>query len=118
MTIALSMVLGLLLISCDRAAGPNGPTPPPPPAPLSTGPIAFVSDRDGTVRIYLANEDGSVVTPLVAGGQPAWARDGRRIAYWTGRNIHVIGVDGSGDRLIAGSGTDPRGRRTDNRSCS
>ena len=77
MTIALSMVLGLLLISCDRAAGPNGPTPPPPPpAPRSTGPIAFVSDRDGTNRIYLANEDGSLVTPLVVGGSPAWAKDG------------------------------------------
>ncbi len=109
MTIALSMVLGLLLISCDRAAGPNGPTPPPPPpAPRSTGPIAFVSDRDGTNRIYLANEDGSLVTPLVVGGSPAWAKDGRRIAFSArGPEIRVIGVDGSGDRLIAVGGIYP-----------
>jgi Tol biopolymer transport system component len=110
MTIALSMVLGLLLISCDRAAGPNGPSPPPPPPPApqrSTGPIAFVSDRDGTMRIYLANEDGSVVTPLVAGWHPAWARDGRRLAFTTGSGIHVIGVDGTGDRVITDSGFQP-----------
>jgi Tol biopolymer transport system component len=67
-----------------------------------------VSDRDGTERIYLANEDGSAVTPLVAGGQPAWAKDGRRIAFTAGRlEIHVIGVDGSGSRLIAAGGSEP-----------
>ena len=74
----------------------------------STGPIAFVSDRDGTDRIYLANEDGSLVTPLVAGGSPAWAKDGRQIAFSArGSDIRVIGVDGSGDRVIAVSGLDP-----------
>ena len=74
-----------------------------------TGPIAFVSDRDGTDRIYLANEDGSLVTPLVAGRWPAWAPNGRQIAFNGGRSseIHVIGVDGSGDRVIAVGGQKP-----------
>ncbi len=116
--VAGSAVLGLLLlVSCDKRALPTQPTGPAsgPQGQRSTGPIAFVSDRDGAERIYLANEDGSVVTPLVATmtvarhviSMPAWAKDGRQIAYSTGQNIHVIGVDGSGDRVIAGRGSHP-----------
>ena len=56
-------------------------------------------------RIYLANEDGSLVTPLVVGRSPAWAKDGRRIAFSArGLDIRVIGVDGSSDRVVAGDG--------------
>ena len=102
---------GLLLVSCDKAPVPTQPSGPPPtdrPVPRSTGPIAFVSDRDGTDRIYLANEDGSLVTPLVVGGGPAWARDGRQIAFTVrGNVIRVIGVDGTGDRVIAEGGIEP-----------
>ena len=107
------MVLGFL-ISCDKRALPTQPSGSQPPTPgpqvqRSTGPIAFVSDRDGTDRIYLANDDGSGVTPLVAGRYPAWARNGRQIAFTeAGRlAIRVIGVDGSGDRVIAADGWDP-----------
>ena len=107
--LALSVVLGLLLVSCDKPAVPTQPTgsTSDPPGQRSTGPIAFVSDRDGTNRIYLANEDGSAVTPLVAGGGPAWAKHGRQIAFSAGGSIHVIGVDGSGDRVIADRGSEP-----------
>ena len=98
---------GLLLVSCDKAPVPTQPSDPGNREPRSTGPIAFVSDRDGTDRIYLANEDGSLVTPLVTGGTPAWAKDGRQIAFSAGLNIHVIGVDGSGDRVIAVGGIHP-----------
>lgn len=104
------MVLGVLLVGCDNRALPTQPggSANGPQGQRSTGPIAFVSDRDGTQRIYLANEDGSAVTPLVAGGQPAWAKDGRRIAFAAGGGvIHVIGVDGSGDRVIADNGREP-----------
>ena len=109
--LALSAVLGLLVVSCDERALPTQPTGSTSGSQgqRSTGPIAFVSDRDGAEWIYLANEDGSMVTPLVATktvsrfvlSMPAWAKDGRQIAYSTGRDIRVIGVDGSGDRVIA-----------------
>lgn len=108
--VAASVVLGVLLVGCDNRALPTQPggSANGPQGQRSTGPIAFVSDRDGTQRIYLANEDGSAVTPLVEGGQPAWAKDGRRIAFTAGRlEIHVIGVDGSGSRLIAAGGSEP-----------
>ncbi|HYN06149.1 MAG TPA: hypothetical protein VES67_02055 [Vicinamibacterales bacterium] len=111
--VAGSAVLGLLLlVSCDKRALPTQPTGSETPSPgpqgqRSTGPIAFVSDRDGADWIYLANEDGSAVTRLVRGSQPAWAKDGRQIAFSAGPNIRVIGVDGSGDRVIAGRGQNP-----------
>jgi Tol biopolymer transport system component len=102
-TLCVGIVFALLVASCDeRVLAPPPPTGPDPVvlAPRSTGPIAFVSDRDGTDRIYLANEDGSAVTPLVIGSMPAWARDGRQIAFSAGPEIRVIGVDGSGERVI------------------
>ena len=84
--VAGSAILGLLLlVSCDKPPLPTQPTGSElgPQGQRSTGPIAFVSDRDGTERIYLANEDGSAVTPLVATNtdpklvliMPAWAKD-------------------------------------------
>ena len=99
---ALSVVLGFLLVSCDKRVppAPSDVPPSPPQSPRSTGPIAFVSDRDGTERIYLSNEDGSLVSPLVTGSMPAWAKDGRQIAFSAGSDIRLIGVDGSGERII------------------
>jgi len=100
-------VLGLLALAagCDKA--PTGPSSPAPPAPgaggqRSTGPIAFVSDRDGTDQIYLANEDGSAVTRLTDGAMPTWSRDGQRLAFYKAREIYVINVNGSGLRRVAG----------------
>jgi len=104
------IVLCFLVVSCDAKspAGPAGVSSAPsaPAAPKSTGPIAFVSDRDGTQQIYLANEDGSEVTRLTPGTDPAWSRDGGRLAFQNGQAIFVINVDGSGLRRVAG-GWDP-----------
>ena len=104
----LAVILGL--VACNERALPTQPgSPAPGPQPTrSTGPIAFVSDRDGTDQIYLANEDGSNVTPLAIGGEPAWARDGRQLAFHVGGAwaVHVIVVDGSGHR-VAASGKSP-----------
>jgi Tol biopolymer transport system component len=96
----LVIVLAPLLVSC----GSNGPTEPASAArsgQTSIGPIAFVSDRDGTDQIYLANEDGSAVTRLTEGKAPAWSRDGHRLAFYRAQDIYVINVDGSGLRRIA-----------------
>jgi Tol biopolymer transport system component len=106
----LLFVLGLLVLAtgCDRKppTGPGGPLGPGPSGPTSTGPIAFVSDRDGTEQIYLANEDGSAVTRLTEGVTPAWSRDGQRLAFHRAQEIYVINVDGSGLRRIR-RGWDP-----------
>jgi Tol biopolymer transport system component len=102
----LLFVLGLLALAtgCDRKTptGPSDTTTPVAPAGAqrSTGPIAFVSDRDGTDQIYLADEDGSAVTRLTAGVTPAWSRDGQRLAFHLARETYVINVDGSGLRRV------------------
>jgi Tol biopolymer transport system component len=98
----LIVAAGLLLVSCDKGppTRPDNVPPPPPPVQRSTGPIAFVSDRDGTDAIYLANEDGSAVTRLTEGHQPAWSRDRRRIAFVRAFNIYVINADGSGLQFV------------------
>jgi Tol biopolymer transport system component len=69
---------------------------------MSTGPIAFVTDRDGTEQIYLANADGSAVRRLTPGAAPAWSRDGQRLAFYRAQEIYVINVDRSGLQHLAG----------------
>ena len=86
---------------------PPATFPPPPPAiPLATpeARIAFVSDRDGDIEIYVMNTDGSGVTRLT--DNPArdvaqsWSPDGRRITFASDRDgdmeIYVMNTDGSG----------------------
>lgn len=106
-TAILGIVFALLIVSCGKEAPPTGPTPPPPPPPPqpgSMGPIAFVSNRDGGHAIYLANDDGSNVTRLIAtsvNSYPAWSPDGRRLAFVRQpEGIYFVNVDGSGLRRI------------------
>ena len=69
--------------------------------------VAFVSDRDGSDAIYVANSDGSGVTRLAAGNSPAWSLDGRRIAFVRGvayggpAAIYVMNADGSDLHFLA-----------------
>jgi TolB protein len=67
--------------------------------------IAFASDRDGDLDLYLMAPDGSDIRQLTSdqGDEwlPAWAPDGRRVAYVSGRDgqhIRVIDADGHHDR--------------------
>jgi Tol biopolymer transport system component len=72
----------------------------------ATAALAFVSTRDGSPHIYVANADGSGVTRVTEGSSPAWSRDGRRIAFVrhsisTGRGgIYVMNADGSDLRYV------------------
>ncbi len=78
-------------------------TAPPPPAAAR---IAFVSDRSGEARIYLANPDGSGVTPLTTGDAPAWSADGRKIAFRRpGSGIYVIDANGANERFLRAGGS-------------
>ena len=79
------------------------------------GKIAFVSNRDGNLEIYVMNSDGSGQRRLTrhpgVDGSPAWSPDGRSIACGCERggnfDIYVISADGSGQRRLT---REPRGR--------
>ena len=56
-------------------------------------------------QIWVAAE-GRGARKVVAGARPSWAPDGRRIAFHSGGQIHVVNADGTGDRTLTNQ---PRG---------
>jgi CubicO group peptidase (beta-lactamase class C family) len=71
--------------------------------------LAFGSKRDGEMRIYTMNPDGSEQQslPTPANGQaPWWSPDGRQIVYTVesegNSDIYVMDADGGNQRLLIG----------------
>ena len=79
---------GLLLAMVAAACGDD-----------TTSRIAFVSDRDGNIEIYVMDADGSNVIRLTNNPTPdlfpALSPDGSRIAFTFDRGIYVMEADGS-----------------------
>jgi Tol biopolymer transport system component len=72
--------------------------------------IAFVSDAFIATRpeIWVMNADGGGQRRLTRkGDEPAWAPDGRSIAFSRADDIYVMGSDGSGKRRLTRRGTSP-----------
>lgn len=70
--------------------------------------IAFVTDRDGNVELYVMNADGTDLRRLTntsaVEGSPSWTADGRQIVYASNATgnfqIWVINADGSDPRQL------------------
>jgi Tol biopolymer transport system component len=84
------------------------PTPTVTPLGGGFGQIAFVSNRTGTMQIWMMNSDGGnqhQITNVPEGAcQPAWSPDGQKLAYispcarknnehYPGANIYIIELD-------------------------
>lgn len=57
----------------------------------------------GSRTLALVRPDGSDLRILPAGTRPAWAPDGQRIYYESGRQIWSVGIDGSGTAAVPGT---------------
>lgn len=84
------------------AAGTLGP-PVQRGAPLPTGKIAFTSNRDGNLEIYVTTAVGQEVNFTNNPGEDwdsSWSADGKKLAWASNRdgsfNIFVANADGSG----------------------
>lgn len=79
----------------------------PTPSPDGTT-IAFLSDRDGTARIYLMNPDGTNLRRLTAqSGEesaPTWSHDGKQLAYVVGGQVWVRDMATGRERVVSPPG--------------
>jgi len=88
----------------DVPARATTPTLTPSPEPGPQSKIAFASDRDGDLEIYVMNADGMGLVRLTENSVPdwcpAWSPDGGRIAFTSGdefeEEIYAMNADGSG----------------------
>jgi uncharacterized protein YjdB len=111
------------LVTTPRGTGPHYGRPSW--APDGTK-LAFESDRDGNLEVYVINTDGTGLVRLTNNaafdGVPAWSPDGTKIAFTSdrdGRNeIYVMNPDGSSVTRVSNEPADeerpawsPDGRR-------
>ncbi len=83
------VVLATLLGATQAIAAPQGK-------------IAYMWARESRFQeVWTMNADGSARTFVAAGSVPAWAPDGRRIAFIAnGGGIHTVRPDGTDQRLL------------------
>src|SRR5204862_6375179 len=84
--------------------------------------IAFVSDRDGGLNVYVMSSSGAELRRVTDGRglnwSPGWSADGSRITFTSNRDgktstIYSVALDGSGIKAITageGAASSPDGR--------
>jgi Tol biopolymer transport system component len=62
------------------------------------GRVVLHSNRDGVMRIWTMDPDGSDPRPLFEAGyaRPYWSPDGSKVAVWAGAEVLVLRADGTG----------------------
>jgi TolB protein len=114
----LLLLVAFVIVSAAQtafsAATPSYPIVTP-PTRTPIGKIAFASDRDGNMEIYVMAANGTNQTRLTRNttydSMPAWSPDGKRIAFISGRDgnveIYTMNADGTAQsRLTDNSAND------------
>ena len=98
-----------VLLACVLLAGCGGGS--------EDGKIAFESDRDGDLEIFVMNADGTGVTQLTNNDaddwHPVWSPNGKQIAFQGDRDgddeIFVMNADGTGGTQLTDHDADDWG---------
>ena len=107
-TIPTAAAVAGLAVACTDTTAPStaAPTAPPgsarPALALGTNTIVFQRDSAGQGSIYTMNDDGTNLTRLVAGAQPAWSPDHSQIVFVDKITVFIMNADGSGVRPLTG----------------
>src|SRR5262245_1035460 len=85
-TITTAAAVTGVAVACTDTTAPSAPalTAPPtshPTVALGANTIVFERDSAGQGYIYTMNDDGTNLTKLAAGAQPAWSPDHSRIVF-------------------------------------
>src|SRR5436189_141002 len=62
--------------------------------------VAGTAAASPRASVEVVGVDGANRRVLASGSKPAWAPDGRRIAYIADDGVHVINADGTADRFV------------------
>jgi Tol biopolymer transport system component len=104
--------IGAALVASAACGGEKTTAPKTPPGPQDVS-FTRTSTYRGPARLMIAAVGATDPTPITpaaeqVGAAYSWAPDGKSVAYANSvRGVHVIGRDGSGEHLLAGSDTVP-----------
>jgi Tol biopolymer transport system component len=101
-----AVTAGVTAIACSDTTGPQAPArtiaSSSAKAALATGVNTIVFERDSASQgfIYTMNDDGTSLTRVGAGSQPAWSPDHSKIAFAANNTVFVMNADGSGAKQV------------------
>jgi len=105
---AVAAVVGVAA-ACTDTAAPSAPAPTAPPTSarpalaLGANTIVFQRDSANEGYIYTMNDDGTNLTRLATGAQPAWSPDHSKIVYVDNTTMFIMNADGSGAKPLTGT---------------